>query len=164
MMGTPEMDNCRDRLEQMLRAGVLCAAGLKEVLNTERTALEDQNTDALNSAALNKQSFLTDLETLEATRHEICQASGFTAEPGAMDELIQWCDTELLILGLWDQFVDLAKECSELNFSNGAIINVRRQQISGALAVVRGESRNHETYSQSGRETSTTGQRVLAEI
>jgi flagellar biosynthesis/type III secretory pathway chaperone len=158
------MENCRDRLEQMLRAGVQCAAGLKAVLNTERSALEDQDTDALNSAALHKQSLLTELETHEAARHEICQANGFGSRADSMDELIQWCDAECLILGLWDQFVDLAKECSELNFSNGAIINVRRQQISGALAVVRGESRNHETYSQSGRGTSTSGQRVLAEI
>ena len=134
------------------------------MLNVERTALEDQNIDALNAAALHKQSFLTELEALETERREICHNRGFSSKPDAMDELIQWCDPELLIRGHWDRFVDVARECSELNFSNGAIINVRRQQISGALAVIRGESRNQETYSRSGRDTSSTGQRVLAEI
>lgn len=163
-MGTPEMENCRDRLEQLLRSGVHCATGLKDVLNDERNALEDQDTNALNAAALHKQSFLTELETLEIERREICHNSGFGSAPDAMDELIQWCDTDVLIRGYWDNFVDLAKECSELNFSNGAIINVRRQQISGALAVIRGDSRNQETYSRSGRDTGSNSQRVLAEI
>ncbi len=158
------MENCRDRLEQLLHAGVHCAIGLKEVLNDERAALEDQDTDALNEAALHKQSFLSELETLEAERREICHDCGFSSKPDAIDELIQWCDTELLIRSYWNHFVDLARECSELNFSNGAIINVRRQQISSALAVVRGESRNHETYSESGRGAGSSGQRVLAEI
>jgi len=158
------MENYRDRLEQLLRAGVDCANGLKEVLNDERTALEDQDTDALNTAAQHKQSFLTQLETLETERREICQTSGFGTAADAMDELLNWCDAELVIRGNWDHFVDIAKECSELNFSNGAIINVRRQQISGALAVIRGDSQNQETYSRSGRDTSSTGQRVLAEI
>lgn len=163
-MGTPEMENYRDRIEQLLRSGIDCASGLKEVLKDERTALEDQDTDALNTAALHKQSLLGELEAIETERNEICHNSGFGAKPDAMDELIQWCDTEHLIRGQWDQFVDLARECSELNLSNGAIINVRRQQITGALAVIRGESQHQETYSRSGRDTGSSGQRVLAEI
>lgn len=163
-MSNQPSEKCREDLGRLLRTGVHCAIGLKEILNDERTALELQDTDALNETAVNKQLFLSRLEELEAERREICQASGFSAEPEAMEKLVEWCDTELLIHGYWDHFVDLAKECSDLNINNGAIINLRRQQIIGALSVIRGERQDSETYSRNGRDTSTSVKRVLAEI
>jgi len=158
------LKTCRKRLDHLLRAGVHCAIGLKEVLNDEHAALECQNTDALNESAINKQLFLTKLEELEGERREICHDSGFSSDPAAMEELIKCCDTEILLEGYWRHFVDLAKECSELNVNNGAVINLRRQQITGALSVIRGQDQNDETYGRNGRDSSSNVKRVLAEI
>ena len=163
-MSKKATENCKADLDQLLRASVHCTIGLKEILTDERAALESQNTEALNEAAADKQMFLSKLEELEATRREICHASGFSPDFGAMEEMVNCCDTDSLILGYWNHFVDLARECSELNVKNGAIINLRRQQITGALSVIRGASQNNETYGRNGRDTSGSAKRVLAEI
>ena len=156
-------EQCKAHLDELLRAGVNCASGLKEILNDERTALEHQDTEALNEIAKNKHVFLTRLEELEAERLELCTTSGFNADPAAMQQLVNSCDTDSLLLGYWTHFVDLAKQCNELNIRNGAIINLRRQQIAGALAVVRGENQDNETYGRHGRD-SGSAKRILAEI
>lgn len=157
-------EKCKADLDQLLRAGIHCATGLQEILTDERAALESQDTEALNQAATSKQQFLSKLEELEAARREICNVTGFSSDAGAMEEIVKWCDTDSLILGYWNHFIDLARECSELNTRNGAIINVRRQQIAGALSIVRGESRNNETYGRNGRDSNKSAKRVLAEI
>lgn len=157
-------ENCKADLDQLLRASVLCASGLKEILNDERAALERQNTEALNEAAASKQLSLSRLEALETERREICEVSGFSSRPEDMEEMVKTCDSELSNLERWNQFVELARECSELNIKNGAIINLRRQQITGALSVIRGESQDNETYSRNGLDTASNAKRVLAEI
>lgn len=151
-------------LEQILHAGVHCATGLKEILKEERNALETQNTDALNNSGKNKHVFLTKLEDLEVERRKICIAGGFEPDAPGMEQLVKTCDSDSPLLGYWTDFVDLARECSDLNIANGAIINLRRQQIAGALSVVRGENHDNETYSRNGRDNPGNTKRILAEI
>lgn len=153
-----------EHLLQLLQVGVDCASGLIETLNEERSALEHQNVDALNVTADRKQQLLTRLEAMETERQALCKAGGFDHEPDAMAQFLEASRATPKLVSCWHRLVDLAKACSELNIRNGAIINVRRQQIAGTLSVIRGESPDNDTYGQNGRDKVSSTRRILAEI
>lgn len=161
---TPLEKDFGPQFDQLLRGCVERTIGMKELLNEERSALEAQDADALLAIAAGKQHVLSQLDALEKNRREICHAGGFSSHPDEMESIVKSCDNDSTLLGSWNRFVELARECSDLNARNGAIINVRYRQIAGALAVVRGERQGNQTYGRDGRDSAGNAKRVLAQI
>ena len=121
-------------LETILHRSLSTAAELKAVLENERDALESADAEALQEAAVEKRHSVQALETLEAARAQIARQAGFDTAPESMPDIAR-CLPGSGVSDAWDRYLFIAKECSELNARNGAVINMRRSQIHQTLSV-----------------------------
>lgn len=162
-MTRPSPTKARSRVVEVLGDSVLHVMGLKESLEQERAALEDQDTDALSDAVLLKSDCVAKLQDLESQRTGLCEGYGFEASPVQMDQLSDWCDEQDEIANCWHHLMQIAAECNALNLTNGAIIRARRQHIDTSLAVLRGTDQDSGTYQRDGAGYAARNQRPLAE-
>jgi len=154
---------CRALLEKNLEDSLANAFELKVILEDERAALERNDPASLHDAAASKQECVNKLEELETRRVNCSQSCGFESGTDAIGELATWCSGGPAMVRSWQEFLDLANLCSNLNSANGAIILVRRSQIENTLAVLRGGIANGDTYGPSGEKAGVLETRALAE-
>ncbi len=153
---------CRSALGHVLDQSIARAKELKEILDTERAALVAADADDLSGTAVAKRDCVIAIEELERRREDIVSRAGF--DPGAddMPALISWCgSTELS--SAWHRYLDVAKDCSEMNASNGAIINMRRSQIQSTLSLMRNGHAEGDVYGPDGGGSDSLGSRSLTE-
>lgn len=163
MMSRPSPDSTRQQAVEIIGNCVYHALGLKESLEDERRALEQQDMTALHAAVESKSMCVRQLQTLDQAREELCTTAGFLDSPEQMQLLTEWCDDDSVLANCWQHLLDIAVECTALNITNGAIIHGRKQQIERSLLIIRGGSGESETYSRAGKEPSGLSQRSLAE-
>ena len=162
-MTRPLPNDTRAQIIDLLGESVLHALGLKETLQNERRALEEQDIDELDQVVATKSDCVSKLQQLESRRQALCEASGFHPGPDQMEQLVDWCDEDSTITRCWSQLMDIAAECNALNLTNGAIIQMRSQMMASNLAVLRGADPEPDTYERQGRDAAATNQRSLAE-
>ena len=155
---------CLSIAVKILQNGLLHALALRDVLTDERTALVNKDTQRLSDTAVNKQLYLNELEAVQSDLANLSASCGFGTEPDQFKALAMWCDDDSLLLGMWDHFVDVVRDCNELNSSNGAIIHVRQEQIKAALALLRDGIIQDNTYGPGGKDSRVSGTRSLAEV
>lgn len=155
-------DECKSVLHGNLDESLLLAGDLQECLTTERRALEDRDAPALESAAMQKRGLVEKLDTLDRQRNSAGELCGFTASANLIDDLSQWCADPTLVTR-WQQFLELARKCSDLNNCIGAVIRVRQLQVQDALGLLRGKSPSSSTYGPTGQEGRNLGSRALAQ-
>ena len=153
----------RTRIAEVLGDCVYHTLGLKESLRDERSALEEQDADALHDAVATKSQCVNNIQKLEEQRVELCEASGFHAGSLQMEQMFNWCDENVVISNCSDHLLEIAAECNALNLTNGAIINARRHNIESRLAVLRGTDQDSDTYQRSGSGNSGANKRSLAQ-
>lgn len=157
-------DQCKAELKSLLGESMRCAETLQEILAVERDALERKETVALDTAATRKQLCIKKLEELETARGAISAACGFGNGPHDMPALAEWCDEESMIADKWEQFIEVVRNCNDLNSTNGAIINVRHQQTKDALSLLRSGDLDSDIYGPRGLAAGTFGSHSLAEV
>jgi flagellar biosynthesis/type III secretory pathway chaperone len=153
----------RTQIVDIIGESVLQALGLKESLEEERIALEDQDIDALNAVLSKKSTCAEQLQALDQQRGAICKHLGFQDGPDQMQQLIDWCDEDRLVSSRWAELVDIAAQGSALNLTNGAIIRVRQQHFESSLSVLRGVAPGSDTYGRNGEDSGDFSRRSLAE-
>lgn len=158
---TPE--ECKVALEANLDASMSRALDLKSILDQEREALERNDTMSLRDTAVRKQLCVNELGELDADRTELSKACGFGSTPNAVPQLAGWCDDGDAITASWAEFLDVARECSDMNSGNGAVIRVRQSQIQNAISVLRNGTTDTNTYGPTGQNSGKLGTRSLAE-
>lgn len=161
-MQRPDSANARAQLVKIIGDCVYHAIGLKETLEEERKALEEQDMTALSAAIDDKTKCVDELRLGEQQRTDLCAAAGFSAGPEQMDQMIQWCDEDSAVSNCWQHLIGIAVDCDRLNVSNGQIIRGRQQQIESSISVLRGEPQLH-TYGHSGKEPRGHALRTIAE-
>ena len=162
-MPAPNQVDLRHRIVDVLGTSVLRAMGLKESLVDEKSALEAEDMDALDSAITSKGRCVSELAELDGERVRLCASAGFEAGPDQMQAVIEWCDEEHAITNAWDELMAIAADCNALNMTNGAIIRLREQQIRSSLSVLRGQAPEIDTYGPQSRGKGGYEQRTLAE-
>ena len=153
-MARPTPAEARAKAVEIIDDSILYALGLKEILQEERSALESQDMNALQTALDNKTACVENLRKLDQQRIELCERLGFTGDAGQMQELIEWCDEDDAVNNRWEHLLVIAAESSAVNLTNGAIIRLRQQQFESSLAVLRGVTPGTQTYGSNG---STSG-------
>ena len=163
MMTSLSPAEARDTFVDLLNDSVFQALGLKATLEEERQALESQDMERIERAVDDKSVCVSRLQKLDKQRIDLCAATGFSAGPDQMRDLIEWCDEGDLIKNRWDNLMIVAAESSALNMTNGAIIRLRQQQFESSLSVLRGTNPGADTYGRHGGESGGFGHRSLAE-
>ncbi len=162
-MSCASPDDTRIRIVKILGDSVRCVHDLKDILVEEREALEQRDTESLNTAASSKLALVSKMAELNKNRGEVSEQAGFGNDPDNIDALADWCDDDLEITSAWQQLQVIASECDQINRTNGAIIHLRRRQVLDGLSVLRGEQNNDSTYAPAGSATSSAAGRTIVE-
>lgn len=125
---------------------------LESALVSERKALEAQDPEALDASGGEKHTSLSNLEDLDRERRDLLSRHGFARDDSGMISLLQACGPGHPLDQLWTQLREIALRCRDANQINGAIVQLRRQQISRALQILRGgtEAASSPTYTADG--------------
>lgn len=108
---------------------------LAQVLEAERTALGENNSEALDQAGTRKQALMLQLEQLDAERLLLSRelpAAATRLEP------------------VWARFVQSLRTCQQLNQRNGSAVNQRLSQVRQALSILTGHVGESELYGRTG--------------
>jgi flagella synthesis protein FlgN len=154
---------CRNTFQENVTESIHYALELKDILDHERSALEQKDTTALNEAAISKQVCVNKLDDLDKDRGRIATECGFPGNGESTPELIEWCDDQHEIAASWSRFLDIAETCSNLNAGNGAVIRVRQAQVNNALGILRDGTTDVNTYGPTGQNGGELKTRSLAE-
>lgn len=141
---SPEAETVR--LGRVMEDSIREVDALERALQDERRALENRDAAALGTAAEEKRRRVARLEALEAKRKVASSEVQGTPQQSAE----------------WRKFLATVRRCNALNTTNGAIIRLRRQQITDALRVVSGT--RAETYGPSGSESTSRPRQALAAV
>ncbi|MBT8077576.1 MAG: flagellar protein FlgN [Gammaproteobacteria bacterium] len=163
---TRNSERVKVELELVIGECLQRALGLKDTLIEERDALKRQDSAAILDAASRKKSYIEDLERLDAERAALTEAGGFGRSPGDMQTVARKFDSaggDTALLNRWNRFMDIAQQCFDLNSANGAIIRVRKMQITNSLATIRGATSDDHTYGPAGSEPTAERARSLAQ-
>ena len=163
---TQSANPLRAELESVIGECVNCALGLNDTLIEERDALKRQDSAAIMDAAARKQRCIEQLEQLDARRADLTEACGYGRSPGEMQTVARDLDAasgENHLLNCWNHFMEIAHKCFDLNSANGAIIRVRKTQITNSLATIRGGATDDQTYGPAGTEPQAERARSLAQ-
>ena len=150
-------DNTKQRIVAILDNSIEEARGLRDTLAAERTALEERDPDALERILGAKTAHVESLAALDRERQQLFAAAGIgtrNAEATATQQAG--------IDRRWQQLIDLADECSQMNQANGFVIRARQSRVDARLKIIRGEPIAPLTYGHAG-DQSGNGHRSLAE-
>jgi len=146
-------------LGTLIDDGCAAAEAFGDALRQEFEALEAGDVEALSAAAAGKQDCLAALEALESRRRALLAGQGHDDDAAGMDRLIEAAGDAALATR-WRRYLELAGECRKSNMRNGAIIRLRRQQATSALAALSGSA--PPTYGPQGDGGRLTGSRPIA--
>jgi flagellar biosynthesis/type III secretory pathway chaperone len=135
-------------VERIIKDSIREAEALERLLEDERRALESLDAEALGAAAREKGQRASRLEALEAARVAAGAATA-GANPALSASAVSW-----------RQFLAIIARCNTLNTTNGAIIRLRREQVTDALRIVSGTGAG--TYGPSGSESTSRARQPLA--
>lgn len=153
----------RTRLDALLASAEQCTIALMATLTDERQALAQRDLAAISNAADAKRSLVETLQKLEYQRAELCAEAGLSGDPADMPAMLDWCDAETGLAPRWQRILDTCAACDQSNRTNGAAIQVRRQQVAEGLTVLRGHTPNIDTYGPGGSAAATGSGRPLTE-
>ncbi len=150
-------DQTNERLVAVLENSIEEARGLRDTLAAERTALEERDPDALERILGAKTAHVETLAALDTERQQLFAAAGIETRRG------EGSATQHAGIGQrWQQLVDLADECAQLNQANGFVIRARQSRVDTRLKIIRGEPIAPVTYGHAGDRIGN-GHRSLAE-
>ncbi len=154
-------DQTNERLVAVLENSIEEARGLRDTLAAERTALEERDPDALERILGAKTAHVETLAALDTERQQLFAAAGIETRRGE-GSAIQSATQHAGIDRRWQQLVELADECAQLNQANGFVIRARQSRVDTRLKIIRGEPIAPVTYGHAGDRIGN-GHRSLAE-
>jgi flagella synthesis protein FlgN len=145
-----------EQITAILQAELKLTTQLAELLKFERAALKKSNHQILSEITEKKQPLAMQLEQLGRQRQSVLKSSGFPAGKAGLDAFItnQNEENRVKLSQTVLQLREKAKLCRDSNHVNGGVINVNRQHLTKALAVLRGRDLDTSAYGPGGEYTS----------
>lgn len=147
------MSEFTEQLKKLLRQDIVDLDSLKKLLEQEKLTLSTRNTDKINLIATNKTQTVQQLEARAKVKARLIAKSGLGIKPGHVEEKLQTLSDADLI-NLWQTSRDKMKECKDINYVNGSIINRSLQRTNKLMMIVRGQNKKQNLYGQQGKEQS----------
>jgi flagellar biosynthesis protein FlgN len=141
---------CREELNELLRAEYDCAGRLGSLLGIETTALHGRDIEAIEALVGRKQALMQEFDSLETRRQALLERAGFGGPQPDVDACIAWCDSSGRLARGWRLLLDRIRDCQHRNRRNGAILESSRRHAQQALALLRGQSPQTDLYNPNG--------------
>lgn len=149
------------QLAKLMDQEIEAAQALLDTLQAESEAL-GRDPEALEQAALRKQSLVTGMESLHQKRCTLLQSAGCAPTRSGLEDFLARFDLGGRLQQRWQRLLDLTHRCRDVNLSNGAAVEMSRLHLRQALAIIHGQSPQTVTYGASGESQATATGRVLA--
>ena len=139
-------------------------AQLMRTLESENTALANNDLDGIIQAANDKNRLFEFLEELENERHALLVAAGLDFDStGIMAYLARdSARTRNEATAIWQQIETLTRQCRKQNQINGIILEKNRRRTEKALAILKGQTPQAATYTASGETCHSQSRNSLA--
>lgn len=128
---------------------------LLDLLTQEEQELK-QKTDApiLSAIVNNKKKSVTELEQFSKQFSQVLATEKLHLTPKGIDEYFSRAKNANIDTSkadaLWQEIVNLSKQCQSLNQKNGASINILAQYTQRSLHILKGKSQQTTTYGSDG--------------
>mgnify|MGYP006280120425 CR=1 FL=1 len=133
---------------------------LLEILESEKTALTDNNVQLLESTTQAKTAVVQELADVGNQRTQLLNAKPILDSEGIPDFLAVYASKQDVLN--WQQLLAAAKLAQENNRLNGLLINQISIRTQNALNVLHGsENRNTSLYDPKGQNTTSRRQRTI---
>lgn len=151
------------QLYAILKAEKETTDKLLQLLKVERDSLTTTDVDKMAAIAQQKQPLIVNLEQLGRQRENILQTSGFPTGKMGLEAFIenQPAKQASLLNKVVSALRKSAKACRENNQINGGIVNVNRQYLQKAMAIIRGKDTSTNAYGPGGEYASQVVQQPL---
>jgi flagellar biosynthesis/type III secretory pathway chaperone len=80
------------------------------------------------------------LTRLDVERADTCRMLSFGQGGGALTRLYQWCDASGALNSKWLANLTVARQCQQLNDTNGAVVTAKLSRVQQLLMAIRGTS------------------------
>lgn len=147
-MNRPLQGELGDALSAVLGDMQQAITQLAQVLESERTALNTSDSEALGRTGASKQKLMLQLEQLDTERQQLSREA--PAAAASLDPA-------------WAQVLQALRRCQQLNQSNGRAVNQRLGQVRQALSVLTGHAGENGLYGPTGGLHASLRSQVLAQ-
>lgn len=148
--------NIAEQITAILQSELKCSLELSQVLKQERDALKASDHQTLNLLSDRKKSLVLKLEQLGRQRESILKSIGFPEGKAGIEAFVanQSQDVATQLTELIKKLRIVARDCRNKNMINGGVINVHRQHLLKAMAILRGRDPETSAYGPGGEYTS----------
>jgi len=148
-------------LATLLQQELTLLESFSALLAEERGLLERGEADALPALANLKMPVISALNTAGNTRNQWLKQQGFPADTTGIEACVKQQAGDKNLQGLWQRFLQTARQTRELNSFNAQLLSQQLQATSEALEVLGQEARRQALYGSDGQPTLATGNRVI---
>jgi flagellar biosynthesis/type III secretory pathway chaperone len=125
-------------LHRILGEEAQLLAELLVLLRDEAAILSSNDIDGISRIGSTRQRCIGALTALDAERASACRMLSFGQGAGAYNQLIKWCDQDGALDAKWRSNLALARQCQQLNDTNGAVVTAKLSRVQQLLMAVRG--------------------------
>lgn len=145
-----DRQQCRHRLNELLRAEYACAGQLQSVLQAESDALQTRDLDGLERLVSEKNLIMRQLEQLTADKQRLLAEYDRGNDPAGIEACIAWCDDTGQLRRGWQSLLKRLRNCQQQNRINGITLESNRRHAQQVLGILRGQSPLPDLYSAAG--------------
>jgi len=149
---SPLLEDIRSYLEQLFNA-----------LESEYTALSDNDIQAIQSIAKEKVILMEQLEDLNKERRILLEEAGLNLSSNGIDDFFnsKTLPKNPKLQKLWSSISSLTKQCEKQNNINGIIIENNKRHTKDALSILQGKQKSTELYTNKGQTINTSTKKIL---
>lgn len=150
-------------LQQLLESDRNQLDALAELLQAEKTCLEQRDLDQLNALVTQKQSVLASIENNDHIRRKLLQQAGVPADQTNLTHLKRLLGKggENEFTALLESIESRLQKCRELSEVNSVIVHRSRLNTQRALSILRGPATLADLYTSHGNKLGGSEQRDL---
>ncbi len=134
-----------------LQAEVVAVKAFNEILKKEQRTLVNGDAEDLDYLASEKERLIEQLSSLNEQRNQFLSSQGLLTDAGGMKKLFSTNDVYSESSKTWYELLELVAVTSQLNKTNGIIINTRLQHTQRSLAALQCAAGNISLYGPKGQ-------------
>ena len=141
----------RNEFAANLQAELDAIRAFNEILQKEQRTLVNGDVEDLDFLASEKERLIEQLSNLNQQRNQFLSSHGLLTDADGMKELFSTDDSYSESNKIWHELLELVTVTSQLNKTNGTIINTRLQHTQRSLAALRCAAGNISLYDPKGQ-------------
>jgi flagellar biosynthesis/type III secretory pathway chaperone len=111
---------------------------LHALLHDEAAILSSNDIEGITRIGSTRQRCIDALTALDAERAATCRMLSFGQGASALTRLLQWCDPGGALDAKWRANLAIARQCQQLNNTNGAVVTAKLSRVQQLLMAIRG--------------------------